>query len=386
MRVLHVITDLDVGGAEIMLQRLLEASDRDAFSHEVVSLMAPGAVGDRISALGVPVRSLRMPRDCRNPLAVLPLVQLVLAAAPDVVQTWMYHADLLGGLAAKLASRAAIVWGIHNTSLDPATTRRSTIATVKLCARLSRFVPDRILCVSEASRDVHAGVGYAPEKLVVVPNGFDLDRFRPDPAARRVVRAELGAGPGDVLVGQVARVAPPKDHATFLRAAALVARRRPEVRFVLAGDGATPDNPALAAEPAARSLGARLSLLGRRDDVPGLMNALDVATLSSTGEAFPLTIGEAMSCGVPCVVSDVGDSALLVGDTGRVVPPRDPAALAAAWNELVSLGSGERRRLGDAARARIAARFGLPRIAGRYAELYRSLAREPRSARYRVAS
>ncbi len=375
MRVLHVITGpLAFGGAEVMLYRLLAASDREETSHEVVSLTELGIVADRIRELGITTRALGMKRHrlrIPDPVRVLRLAALIRESRPDVVQTWLYHADLLGGLAAKLAGGARIFWGIHNNSLDGATIRRTTRWTAAACARLSRWIPDGIVTVSRAARELHVAAGYDARKFVYIPNGFDVTIFRPDPAARREVREELGLAPGQVVVGLPARFDPQKDHPNFVRAAALLARRRADVRFVLCGEGVSPDNQALVRLVAERGLLDRFLLLGRRSDMPRVMNALDLATLSSVSEAFPVAIGEAMASGIPCVVTDVGDCADLVGGTGRVVPPRDPEALARAWESLVRLEPAARIRLGLAARARIAEHFALPRIAERYAALYR---------------
>lgn len=376
MRVLHVITGpLDAGGAEMMLQRLLAAWDRDEATHEVVSLTELGVVADRIAALGIPTRALGMARTrprFPSPAKVARLTALIRAYRPDVVQTWLYHADLIGGVAARLAGGSRVFWGIHNNSLEPGRVRRTTRWTALLCARASRLIPDGIVSVSHAARDLHVAAGYDASRFTVIPNGFDLSLFRPDPAARREVRAELGVAPGEVVIGLPARVDPQKDHANFARAAALLAARRPEVRFLLCGTGASRDNgPLLGLLGEAGVLGRSL-LLGRRDDMDRVLNALDVGTLSSASEAFPVAIGEAMACGVPCVVTDVGDCGHLVGETGVVVRAGDPAALASGWEALVAAGPEGRGRLGLAARARIAERFDVRAVAARYAALYRA--------------
>lgn len=371
MRVLHVITDLGLGGAEVMLHRLLEATAPGCGSSEVVSLTDLGVVAERIERLGVRIRAIGMTR-IPNPVRLLRLRRVVEEVRPDVVQTWMYHADLLGGVAARWAGGCRVVWGIHNNALDPVAHRTTRLA-VALGARLSRRVPDAIVCVSSAARDLHVGLGYAPEKMVVLPNGFDLARFRPDEADRRDVRRELGVGDETVLVGLVARVDPQKAHGTFVRAAGLLARRRPDVRFLLCGAGTTRANEALVAAIRHEQVLDRFLLLGQRTDVHRVMNALDVGTLSSTSEAFPLVVGECMACGVPCVVTDVGDCRLLVGDTGLVVPARSPEALARAWEELAAAGPEARRRRGRAARDRIAARFDIASVAAEYAGLYERL-------------
>lgn len=376
-RLVHVITGLELGGAEVMLCELLRAIDPDRFRSAVVSLSAPGPLEPRIRALGVPVESLGLAAGRPSPAGFLRLARRVRALRPDLVQTWMYHADLLGGLAARLATRAPVVWSLHNSNLDRRSTRFSTRATVWACARLSHRVPARILSCSEVSARLHRGLGYAAGRMLVIPNGFDMDTYRPDPGHYAAVRTELGLPPDALLVGLAARWHPQKDHPNFIAAAARVARERPGVWFVLAGTGITASNTELAALVAASGAADRFRLLGARSDMPRLNAALDLAvTASAYGEAFPLVIGEAMACGVPGVVTDVGDSALLVGDAGRVVPPRDPTALAAAIAGLLALSARSRQALGAAARARIAANYALPVIAGRYQSLYDSLLAE----------
>jgi glycosyltransferase involved in cell wall biosynthesis len=362
-----------------MIYRLLQAAhlgDR----HDVVSLTDLGVVAGRIARLGIRPRALELTR-LPNPIKVARLVKIIAELRPDVVQTWMYHANLIGGLAAKMAGGPRIVWSIHNSTLDPATTHRTTRWIDALCSRLSSRIPGAIVSVSFASRDLRVRAGYDPRKFVIIPNGFDLTQHRPIGESRRRTRRDLGVDDASVLVGLVARVHPQKDHRNFVRAAGLLSKRRPEVRFLLcggagfAGGGDTsPANRELVGTIAQEGLLDRFFLLGQRDDVPAIMNALDIGTLSSSyGEAFPLVIGEAMACGVPCVVTDVGDSGYLVGNTGRVVPPRDPVALARAWEDLIDLGPSGRLRLGQTARARIEAHFGLRHVVAEYRALYRRL-------------
>ena len=375
MKVTHVITGLNTGGAETMLYRLLLHTDRAAYESEVVSMTDIGAIGEKIRALEVPVRALGMRRGVPNPLGVLRLARWLRQDPPDVIQTWMYQADLVGGLAAGLAGGAPVAWGIHNAYLDPRSTKRIKLWTVRACTWSSRWLPRRVVCCSEATREVHAKLGYPKKKMVVIPNGADLAAFRPDPEARPLVREELGLRSETPLIGLVARFDLPKDHRTFVRAAGLLHARMPDVNFVLCGDGITWENPQLAGWIDAAGVRSRCHLLGRRLDVPRLSAALDVATSSSSySEAWPLAVGEAMACGVPCAVTDLGDSAVIVGDTGRVVPPRDPEALADAWHELLALPPDERARLGQAARRRMEEHFDLLGAVARYERLYEEIA------------
>jgi glycosyltransferase involved in cell wall biosynthesis len=374
LRVLHIITDLNVGGAEIMLSKLLSVVDRSHVEPSVISLLADGELSEGIRSMGITVESLGMRRGLPNPIDLVRLAQRIRHRRPHVVQTWMYHADLLGGMATRLASRAPLVWGLHNSDLDKQRTKRSTRLVARLCARLSHSVPNRIISCSRVAVPVHAKLGYDAEKFIVIPNGFDTDAFLPDSSGYAAVREELGVPADALLVGMVARFDPQKDHRNFVEAAGRVGARFPNAHFVLVGTGCDQANGELLAWIAGTGIAERFHLLGLRRDVPRLTTALDVATTSSAfGEAFPLVIGESMCCGVPCVVTDVGDSALIVGDTGRVVPPRNAAALADGIGALLALSPEGRRILGEAARARILANFALPNVAALYQAVYDAL-------------
>jgi len=374
MRISHIITGLNTGGAEMMLYKLLGSMGREDFEQEVISLTDIGLVGAKIQTFGVRVRALGMRRGVPNPLAVLKLAGWLRRSRPVVIQTWMYHADLIGGVAAKLAGGVPVAWGIRHSNLDPQGNKCSTIWTARVCAKLSRYLPARIVCCSEASRRVHTALGYTAGKMVVIPNGFDLDLFRPDITARLTVRQELGIPDNALLIGLVARFDPQKDHGNFVEAAAMLHRQKPTTHFLLCGDGVDWDNNLLAQWIDAAGLRSHFHLLGRGQDISRLTAALDIASSSSSfGEGFPNVIGEAMACGVPSVVTDVGDSAMIVRDTGGVVPPRDPAALAEAWRDLIDQGEDVRLRLGEAARRRIEENFSLPIIAGYYENLYREM-------------
>lgn len=373
-RLVHVITSLDRHGAQVMLYELLRATDPSRFRSAVISLSAPGPLQAAIEDLGVPVYSLGMSGGRPSPVGLMRLARRLRALRPDLVQTWMYHADLLGGLAARLMTSAPVVWGLHNSNLDPCTTKWTTRATVRACARLSRTVPRRILSCSQVAMRLHRDLGYDASRMVVIPNGFDLDAYRPDPGHYAAIRAELSIAPDATLVGMVARYHPQKDHRNFIAAAARVARHRPETWFVLAGEGVSDANQELGALIRATGVAERFRLLGPRTDIPRLTVAFDCAVTSAAfGEAFPLVIGEAMACGVPCVATNVGDSALMIGETGRLVPPGDPLALAAAIESVLSLPAEERRALGAAARHRIRTDYAMPAIAGRYQALYSEL-------------
>ncbi len=370
IRVTHIIAGLSPDGAEKMLHRLIAGMDSRQFENEVISLTDLGPMAQQIDACGVRVRALGMKRGSANPFRLLRLAAWLRKSQPHVVQTWMYHADLIGGLSARLAGFSGVVWNIRHSELHPETDKRSTLWTGRACARLSRRLPRRIVCCSETSRKFHVNMGYASDRMQVILNGFDLDRFKSNPKQRLETREALRIPPSAPVIGLIARKHPVKDHRNFMYAAGILHREFPEVRFVLCGQGVTPADPELTAWAEMAGIGEVCYLLGQRDDIPQILNAFDLATSSSSGEAFPNSVAEAMACGVPCVVTDVGDSGFIVGETGRVVAPREPAALARGWKELLEAGPGVRRDLGRAARERVEQNFGLPAVIKQYQDLY----------------
>jgi glycosyltransferase involved in cell wall biosynthesis len=374
IRVVFIISGLATGGAEIMLVQLLKNLDRSRFAPSVISLTNRGSIGEQIAALGITVDSLGLRAGLGAVVSIARLVRRLRDLRPHVVHTWMYHADLIGGLAARLAGVRAVAWGIHNSNLDPAHTKRTTRLVVRACALISRWVPRKILSCSERARQVHADIGYCASKFEVIPNGFDRTVFKRDEAARESVRRELGLHNETPLVGHVARFDPLKNHAGFVQAMRVMHESAPDVRFVLVGAGVDAENAALATAIEGAGLRGAVFLLGRREDVPRLMASFDVLCSSSHGEAFPLVIGEAMACEVPCVVTDAGDSAEIVGETGRVVPIGDMVGLGKETLRLLSLSEGARRELGAQARARVLEKYEIRRIAARYEDFYVSLA------------
>lgn len=374
MNLVLVITGLSIGGAEMMMLKLLERLNRQRFSPRLISLTTIGEIGSRVAALGIPVEAIGMKAGVPSPLGFARLVRRLRILRPDVVHTWMYHADLLGGLAARLTGVSAVGWAVRHSDLSSKGNRRSTLMVVNACSRLSRWIPDRILCCSEVARRVHADIGYVDKKMTVIPNGFDLTLFHPDTAARLSVRKELGLADQIPLVGLIGRYDPQKNHFGFFEAAGLLHHRLPDVHFVLAGKGIVPENRDLMRVIEASGTGKVSHLLGQRNDIPRLMAAFDVLASSSIGEAFPNVLGEAMACGIPCAVTDVGDSAYIVGETGRVVAPGDMTDLATAMEYLLKLSPEERQMLGAKARERMTEYFEIGKVVCRYEEFYDTLA------------
>jgi glycosyltransferase involved in cell wall biosynthesis len=373
IKIVHVINSFEFGGAEAMLCNLLLRTDRDRFEPSVVALIDDLSVAGPVIDAGIPIAVMGMRRGIPSPLGVARLARHLRRVRPAIVQTWMDHSNLIGGIASRLATRAPVVWGVHHSDHVRALTKRTTLITVGACARLSHYLPARIVFCSEHARTLYGQRGFAAAKMEVIPNGFDISRFRPDPTARAEIRRELKLEDSTPLIGLVARYDPFKDHAGFLRAAALLIKTRPDAHFLLCGSNVNCQNAALASLVNSLGLAGRCHLLGPRRDVPRLMAALDILASSSISEAFPLTVGEAMACGVPCVATDVGDSVMMVGATGCIVPPRDPQAMAHAWNQLFALAPEARVNIGGSARRRVCDLFDLQAVTRRYESLYRGL-------------
>ncbi len=356
-----------------MLEKLLLAGRRidPQIEQSVICLGEPGVVGERLTQAGVQVEALALRRSVLH--LFRQLVRLTEALRdPDsslVVQTWLWHADLLGGICARLAGNPRVVWNLRNSMPGLAATKTSSRVVAYMCAGLSRWVPARIVCNSAAALRAHTAIGYCRAKCVVIPNGFDTRLFTRSPPARAAMRASWGVQPAELLVGMVARVDPQKDHATFIRAARSVASAMPGVRFVLVGAGVTTD-------PLIRTLLEKLSLADRfvldeqRSDIPAVMSALDLFCLAAKSEGFPNVVGEAMACGTAAVASDVGDIREIIPDERCVATPQDPDSLASCMLRVLSLSAAEYSELVVRQREVIAERFDIDSVWRRYRELY----------------
>jgi glycosyltransferase involved in cell wall biosynthesis len=365
-QIFHIISGLNDGGAEAVLYRL--CANDNAEKHHVISLMDDGKYGPLLREAGVPVSCLYMPQGRITAGGLWQLWQLLRQARPQVVQTWMYHADLIGGVIARLAGVKQVYWGIRHSTLDKEQSKRSTIWVARLCARISSRIPSAIICCAQKALEVHRDLGYAADKLQVIPNGYDLVRFNIDTVNRTRLRVELDAE-NRWLIGMVGRFDPQKDHLNLLNALAIAKRQGVNLCCVLIGRDLDKSNTQLMTWLTKLDLINEVTLLGQRTDIPDVMNALDVHVLSSSyGEAFPNVVAEAMACGTPVVVTDVGDAAVITGKTGWVVPPKDSDALAkallqahAAINDVVAW-----QVRCTAARQRVEDHFSLERMVQSY--------------------
>ncbi len=326
----------------------------------VVSLSSGGANSQKLRAEGIHVTELGMKASNLPAWGLFRLARQIWLEKPAVIQSWMYHADLAATFALYWSSRrheTRLLWGLRCSDMD---TRRYGLrlsAVIRGCALLSS-IPDAIVSNSVSGQKYHMDLGYPENRFVIIPNGIDVDRFRPNNEMRAKVRAELGIKPDEPLIAHVARVDPMKDHACFIEAL----KSLPGTKALLIGQGTDALTPL-----------SSLYRLGRRDDVPQLLCAADLVVSSSAfGEGFSNAIAEGMASGLPAVATDTGDAREIVGDTGIIVPPRNSTALADGIRTILNGSPADRHVRKEAARHRIVELFSLRRAVMAFRDLHKA--------------
>lgn len=356
-----------------MLFKILQNINRNKFSPYVISLTSKEGYGDSIGSLNVPLYCLGMGSGLFSFFNCFKLFHVLINIQPNTVHTWMYHADLLGGLVAWFLRVPRIIWCIRHSDFSRSTTKLSTFFVMKMCSILSYLIPNNIICCSNRGLSIHKQNGYDETKLCVIPNGFDLVQFTPSLPSRLQIRKELDINDKSPVVGLIARFHPQKNHSGFFQAAKIIHKIQPEVLFVLVGKGVDLNNLKIRNYITEYNLDSVVHLLGLRHDISKVMASLDVLVSSSShGEAFPNVIGEAMSCGVPCVVTDVGDSAEIVGDTGAVVRVGDMEELANRVLSIINMPSSKKANLVLKARDRVKKLYNIPNVVRLYENAYSS--------------
>ncbi len=369
--VVFLTRSLEAGGAEVQLASLATALPRDQFAVTVLCFYEIGPLLDTLREADIPVISLRKAGRWDIPRFFARLVKELRLLRPDVLHAFLGPPNILAALSKCFLPSMRVVWGIRASNMDLS----QYDFTWRLGFALERLLSSRadlIVANSTAGRDHVRQNGFAASRLTVVPNGIDTESFDVAPQCRNEIRQEWGVADDECLIGVAARLDPMKDHENFLRAAALIAGDTPRVRFVCIGGNGLADRDRLHGLADELGVAERVIWAGYRRDMAAVLSALDLHTSASAfGEGFSNTVAESMAVGVPNAVTDVGDSALIVGSTGEVVPPRDPARLADAWRTLLSLDDAQRRQRSAACRARIAEHFSRAMMVERMARLYR---------------
>lgn len=328
MKVLHIITSLSDGGAEAVLYRMCKFDKSN--THTVISLMNEQKYVPMLKKIGINVFTLNFSNRRVNLKGMVKLYRIIKQIEPDVVQTWLDHADLVGGVIAKFAGKKNIVWGVHHSELKRGESKLSTIFISRINALMSYFIPRKIIYCAEESRKSQEKIGYKKSKGMIVFNGYDWKGFKPDTSIEPSLRNELSIDCDTFLIGHVGRYDPQKDLGNLIDAFSILHKKNLKFQASIVGTELDKENSELVASIKKHDLCMHIHLLGRRDDIEVVMNGIDLFVLSSVSEAFPNVINEAMLCGTPCVTTDVGDSKFIVGETGWTVRPKDSMALADA--------------------------------------------------------
>lgn len=372
--IIHIITGLSTGGAEMMLCKLLSNYDKNLFNPVVISLMNRGILGNYIKELGIPLYTIGLNNYRLRPVIFYNFIKYIHELKPDIIQGWMYHGNIAASLSGLyLLNKVPVIWNIRHTPYNLRNEKRFTSLLIRLGALFS-YQPKYIIYNSQASAYRHKLLRYNNKSSKVIPNGFDCLQFRPSLTARLAIRNELKLKKDDFLIGFIARYHPMKNHVGFIRAAGKLISKYPNIHFVLAGRDVDKSNSVLVDLIKEEGIISQVHLVGERNDISEITAAFDIATnFSSWGESFPNTLGEAMACGILCVVTNIGDSALIVGDSGIVIPPKNIDELVKAWIKLVKMGPIGRKQLGRKARERIVNNFSLLKIVNNYEEMYREV-------------
>lgn len=369
LKIFHVIIGLNIGGAETMLRRLIESDIENIPYTVVVSLTSLGLIGESLRTCGVCVHALGMSSPLDFPIALGRLIRLLRQYKPTIVQTWMYHANLLGGLAARMTGSCSIVWSVHSTSI-PQGVLSVTFWLVRLGAIFSYVIPSRIICCANSAKAAHVKWGYATRKMIVVPNGYDFYAFEQDLTSRARARLEFGFEDSDIVIGTVGRFDPLKDFYNFVTAASSLVAKRGDIKFLMIGRNIEWTNQTLRGWIEAVGLVKNFQLLGEQSDVPYFLSAMDIFCLSSVSEAFPNVVVEAMAMGLPCVVTRAGDAADILGDDAFTVPVKDSVSLADALLRMCDLNPVDRRILGERNAKKVREEYGIENIRRKYEEVY----------------
>lgn len=370
IKVAHISTGLRTGGAEVQLRRLLSKLDKNKFEMILISLDTETYLADDIRKLGIPVQSLRLKQ---NPFNVRKAYTILKEFNPDVIHGTMYEGGFIGTLFTKLLpKKPPVIWTVHEPleHYDNEPLRKKL--QLRMWGLLSKK-PACIMYVSHLNQEQHLDWGFDNSKAIVIPNGVETSRCFPNKPVGMEVRKSLGIPEDAFVIGKIARFHRQKNHIGFLHSAAILAEKHPDVHYLLVGTNVDENNEELVALRDKLSLNNKVHMIGNRQDIPDVVNAFDLATLTSFGEAFPLTLGEAMVSEIPCVATDVGDNDFIIGDTGIITPVNDDKAMAEAWQKMVEMDKKEFATLGKAARQRCLDNFTLEQQVLQHDELYEKL-------------
>jgi len=371
MKIVHIITGLNDGGAEHTLFKICKYDNLN--KHIVISLTGPGKYFSLLKKLKIKVYCLNASFFSIHKFFFL--IRLLNLLNPDIVQTWLVHADFVGGIAARLASIKKIIWNVRYSDLKLGKAKLTTIIIIKILSKLSYLIPKSIVIASKRAKKIYEIKGYDKKKLRFIPNGYDLSILKPSKFQKINFQKKNKIKKKIPLIGKVARFDLKKDHLNLIKALSLIRSKNVNFSCVLIGTNINQSNIKLVSKIKELKLSNHVKLLGQNDDITKVMNGLDVYIQSSSyGEGFPNVVAEAMSCGTPCVVTDVGDAKFIVGKNGWIVPPNNSIKLAKAIEKALSeIGTSHWSRRCNKARLRIKDNFNIINMIKSYGNLWNNV-------------
>lgn len=370
MKIVHVMTGLEVGGAEMALARLIKTSKSSPVTHAIISLNSSGEMGSVFAEMNVKVYALDFKSNSFS--AFYNLVKIIRTENPDVVHTWLYHADLIGGIAAFMAGCSNVVWSLR-TLAERKHNRRTTKAVVKVCAILSHVMPKKIICVGMSVKSSHIALGYSQRKMQVIPNGISVDEKKPKQNALFSLKEQFGIPSDHCVIGTVGRFNEVKGQKYFVDASRYINAGNSDFVFLMVGRGCDPQNAMLMSWIHSTGNSHKFILMGEQRPIDDYLHVMDLYVSPSLIEGFPNALAEAMSQRKLCVATDVGDSALLLGKFGKLVRPGSAIAISEGINGLLNLTFQKKTEIREAARLRIVNNFTEETCFLEYKKMYEQL-------------
>jgi glycosyltransferase involved in cell wall biosynthesis len=374
LKIVHIITGLGDGGAEHALYKICKYDLKN--KHVVISLTGPGKYFSLLKKLKIEVHLLYF-----NFFSIhkfFYLSNLLSCLKPDIIQTWLVHADFVGSISARLAGIRNIIWNIRYSNLETGSAKFTTIIIIKILAKISKFLPKSIITVSKKAKKIYEIKGYNSEKLKFIPNGYDLKILRPNKLQKINFKKKYKIKKNIPIIGNVGRYDPQKDHLNLLKALSLIRSKNINFFCVLVGPNIEKKNISLFSAIKKLKLSKNVKLLGQNKNISKVMNGLDVYVQSSSyGEGFPNVVAEAMACGTPCVATNVGDTSYIVGKTGWVVVPKNPIKLAKAIEKALAENKTRKwiKRC-NKARLRVKKNFDIFKMIKNYDQLWNNVLKE----------